>query len=163
MTRLTLICVIVTACASANVMRLDGVQQTERQPDSVQFFLGEPDRPYVSIALIEVPDEGWGLSLETLRLKFGEEAAKLGADAVIVGRRAPAATPLSSNPCPTCSLDIWGTDRDAGAVLVPVSNQWCAPNGNQWCAGMNVEESRLLGNVIVFIGSPPKRRATRSP
>ena len=78
---------LLVGCASANIMRLDSVERTPVVPASVQLFLDEPSRPYTAIALIEVSDQGWGLSLETLRNKLAKEAAKLGGQGVIIGRR----------------------------------------------------------------------------
>ena len=95
---------LVTACASAQVMRVDSTQRPPTNPDSVRVFLEEPDRPYDSIALVEVSDQGWGLSLETLRTKLAQEAAKLGGQAVIIGRHT----------------------SEAGAVIVPIGNTWYA-------------------------------------
>ena len=81
------IALLLVGCASANVMRLDSVVRTPLVPESVQLFLDEPSRPYTAIALIEVSDQGWGLSLETLRNKLAKEAAKLGGQGVVIGRR----------------------------------------------------------------------------
>ena len=101
MNRLTLSVILLTAaCASAKVMRVDSVQRPATDPDSVRVFLDEPDRPYTSIALIEVSDEGWGLSLDALRTKAAKEAAKLGGQGVILGR------------------------QTGDAVVVPIGNTW---------------------------------------
>jgi hypothetical protein len=97
---------VLAACASANVMRLDDVRRPPRPPQAVQLLLDQPTRPFRAIALIEVSDEGWGLSLETLRRKLTQEAAKLGGDAVVLTRRS----------------------SQAGTVLMPVGSSWYAAN-----------------------------------
>jgi len=84
-TLLFVLALIAAACsASADVMRLDDIVRPPRNPELVRLLLERPDTPYVSIALIEVSDEGWGMSLESLREKLVEEAAKIGGDAVIL-------------------------------------------------------------------------------
>jgi len=93
-------------CATSEVLRLDQVTRPARTPEAVQFFLEAPDSAYVAIALIEVSDDGWGLSLETLRQRLASEAARLGGDAVILTRHS----------------------EDAATVLMPVGDQfWAVP------------------------------------
>lgn len=77
---------LAAACATASVMRLDSEVRAPVQPDSVLFFVDEPTRPYKSIGLVEVSDQGWGLNLESLKKRLGVEAGKHGAHGVIVGR-----------------------------------------------------------------------------
>jgi len=91
-------------CASANVLRLDQIARPPNLPDSVTLLLEEPTQPYSSIALIEVSDQGWGMNLEALRKRLSREAAKLGADAVIVGHQT----------------------AEGGTIIVPVGNSWYA-------------------------------------
>jgi hypothetical protein len=79
-------------------MRLDSEVRPAADPDSLVFFLDEPTRPYKAIGLVEVSDQGWGLSLDALKKKLGVEAGKLGAHGVIIGRES----------------------TQAGAVFVPV-------------------------------------------
>ncbi len=102
------VAVIIAAlgCASANVMRLDNTVRPATSPDSIALLLEEPNRPYTAIALIEVSDESWGLSLETLRDKLLDEAATLGAHAVILTQKS----------------------TQSGGVLVPVGNTWFLAN-----------------------------------
>lgn len=85
------IATLTTACASANVMRLDSDIRPAISPDSVVFLLDEPKQPYKAIGLVEVSDDGWGLGLETLKKRLGVEAAKMGAHAVIIGRQSQTA------------------------------------------------------------------------
>jgi hypothetical protein len=68
------------------VMRLDSVVRPAINPDSVQFYLNEPRRPYQAIGLVDVSGEGRGLNLETLKKRLGLKARKLGAEGVILGR-----------------------------------------------------------------------------
>ena len=111
---------LVSACASAQVMRVDTVQRLTTSPDSIRVFLEEPNKPYDAIALIEISDRGWGLSLETLKTRLAKEAAKLGGHGVIIGRH---------------------TSESDGALIIPV--------GDGFYAG-GVETSKLAGKVIVF-------------
>jgi hypothetical protein len=92
------------ACASADVLVLDPTARPARLPDSVTVLLEEPARSYQAIALIEVSDQSWGLSLESLAKKMRTEAAKLGGDAVIIGSQS----------------------TESGAVIVPIGNMWYA-------------------------------------
>lgn len=92
------------ACASADVLVLDPTPRPVRAPDSVTVLLEEPAQTYQAIALIEVSDQSWGLSLESLAKKMRTEAAKLGGDAVIIGSQS----------------------TESGAVIVPIGNMWYA-------------------------------------
>jgi hypothetical protein len=95
---------VVMACASADVLVLDPTPRPERLADSVLVLLEEPSQSYQTIAFIEVSDDGWDLSMESLAKKMRKEAAKLGGDAVIVGTQA----------------------AEAGAVIVPVGDMLIA-------------------------------------
>ncbi len=95
------------ACASAKVMTLDkNATRPATSPDSVALLLDEPEQPYAAIALIEVSDQGWRLSLATLRDKLAKEAAQLGGQGVIVTRQS----------------------TQSGAVLLPVGDSWVTFN-----------------------------------
>lgn len=83
---------------------LDPSPRPAKHVDSIAVLLDEPTLPYRSVALIEVSDQSWGLSLTELANKMKAEAAKLGADAVIIGTQ-------SSN---------------SGAVIVPVGSTFIA-------------------------------------
>ena len=95
---------LLIGCAKADVLMLDPLPRTATQPDSVAVLLEEPKQPYRPIALIEVSDQSWGLSLESLAKKMRTEAAKRGGDAVIIGRQTTA----------------------GGAVIVPIGKMWYA-------------------------------------
>jgi len=75
--------VFLSSCAKADVLVLEPTPHPARHPDSVIVFLEEPARPYRAIALVEVSDQSWGLSLESLAKRMRVEAGKLGGDAVI--------------------------------------------------------------------------------
>ena len=111
---------ILVACASADVLILDPTPRPARIADSVIVLLEEPAQPYQTIALIEVGDQGWGLSLESLAKKLRKEAAKLGGHAVMIG------TPSTES---------------GGTVIVPIGNTFY---------GAPIDEKKLVGKVIVF-------------
>lgn len=71
--------------ATADVMRLDDASRPPTTVSRVAVLVSEPSRPYSAIAMVEVSDEGWGLSLEELKQEMLKQAAALGGDAVIVG------------------------------------------------------------------------------
>lgn len=96
--------VLVTGCASTDVLVLDPVPRPATHPDSVAVLLEEPQQPYRPIALIEASDQGWGMSLESLAKKMRTEAAKRGGAAVIVGTQT----------------------SESGALIVPIGNMWYA-------------------------------------
>jgi hypothetical protein len=92
------------ACAKADVLVLDPIPRPATLADSVVVFLAEPAQSYVAIALLEVTDQSWGLSLESLARKMRTEAAKVGGHAVIIGRQS----------------------TESGTVIVPIGNMWYA-------------------------------------
>lgn len=115
---------ILLSCASADVVRLDQTKRTPKDPKQVEAFLDEPTRPYKSIAMIEASDQGWGLSLNSLKSKMVQEAAALGGDAVIIGSH---------------------STQSGGAYFVPIGNMWY---------GANLPEKKMEGKVIVFTDNP---------
>jgi|SRR5437660_2059269 len=94
--------ILLVSCAKADVLVLEPTPRAARLPDSVTVLLEEPSKPYQAIALIEVSDQSWGLSLESLARKMRSEAGKLGGDAVIIGSRS----------------------TESGTVFVPIGNAW---------------------------------------
>ena len=107
-------------CSTADVMRFDHARRSPTAPASVQLLKEEPDRPYTTIAIVNVDDHGWDRSREALESKLVQVAAAEGGDAVISGGRA----------------------RDAhGAVFVPLGGTWY---------GVPVFRKTLLGKVIAF-------------
>lgn len=111
---------LVCACATAQVLKLDATPRPARPVDSVAILVDEPKQQYQSIALIEVSDESWGLSLTELANKMKSTAAKLGGDAVILGTQAT---------------------TTSGGAIVPVGTSWIATTR---------KEKKLIGKVVVF-------------
>jgi hypothetical protein len=70
---------------TADVMRLDDTARAPTSVSKVAVLVSEPSRSYSAIAMVEVSDQGWGLSLEELKQEMLKQAAALGGDAVIVG------------------------------------------------------------------------------
>jgi hypothetical protein len=67
-------------------MRIDSTPRPAKANwEEVEALFEEPDRPYKRIAIIQADDQGWDLAFDKVRKRLQEEAAKLGADAVIVG------------------------------------------------------------------------------
>jgi hypothetical protein len=88
MKRLALVALVlaIAGCgATADVMRLDDTARAPTAASKVSVLVSEPARPYSAIAMVEVSDQGWGLSLEELKREMLMQAAALGGDAVIVG------------------------------------------------------------------------------
>lgn len=93
--------VAVAGCGTtADVMRTDATVRAPSDPAAIQVLLDEPSRPYTSIAMVTISDEGYDRSLEELKAAMVAEVAKLGGDAVIVGTET----------------------RSGGTVLVPAGN-----------------------------------------
>ena len=97
---------LLIGCAKVDVLVLDPLPRTATHPDSVAVLVEEPKQPYLPIALIEVSDQSWGMSLESLAKKMRNEAAKRGGDAVIIGTQT----------------------TEGGAVIVPIGTMsYAAP------------------------------------
>ncbi len=95
---------LVASCATVDVLHLDNTARRPKDNFEVQLLLDEPKQPYVAIAVVVASDEGWGLSLDKIKDKLIKEAARLGGDAVIIGRES----------------------KEAGAVFTPVGNTFYA-------------------------------------
>lgn len=80
-----LVLATVGCTTAADVMRLDNTDRTPTLLSEVTVLVEQPSRPYSVIAMVEVSDQGWDLSLEELKQSMLNEAAALGGDAVIVG------------------------------------------------------------------------------
>ena len=78
--------VLLPACTSAHVLRIDPAPLPMPAHDTVPILLDEPKRPYRSIALVEV-SSSLGASLQRMGRRLATEAAKLGGDAVLVTHR----------------------------------------------------------------------------
>jgi hypothetical protein len=91
-------------CVTSDVLHLDSTPRSPKDPSQVQILLDEPKQAYVAIAIVVASDQGWGLTLDEIKNKLIKEAARLGGDAVIIGRES----------------------KDSGAVFVPVGNTFFA-------------------------------------
>lgn len=99
---LMLVLAIVGCTTTADVMHLDNTDRAPASLSDVVVLIEEPSRPYSVIAMVEVSDQGWDLSLEELKQSMLNQAAALGGDAVIVG--------ISSSK--------------SGAAFVPIGNMY---------------------------------------
>ncbi len=116
-----LACTSLLGCATADVMRLDQTRRAPTRSTAVQVFLDEPTRPYTAIAMVQVSDQGWNMSLEALKTKMVEAAAAQGGDAVIIGQQ---------------------SQRTTGTVFLPI--------GNSTFVGVADTSKILAGKVVVF-------------
>jgi hypothetical protein len=80
------ICVFAVGCITTNVERLDEATRPAVSPDAVTVLLEEPQEPHTVIAVIESNAHTVFDSFEDLRSEMIAQAAKLGGDAVILGR-----------------------------------------------------------------------------
>ena len=78
---------LLVSCTSTDVLRLDETKRPPKQPSELHLLLEEPKQEYQTIALIEVSDQGWGLTLEQLKRDLLSKAAQIGGDAVIIGTK----------------------------------------------------------------------------
>ena len=78
---------LVVGCGtSADVMRIDPTPRPAKATwQEVVALFEEPEREFTRIAIIQADDDGNGLSFDDVRERIQKEAAKLGADAVIIG------------------------------------------------------------------------------
>ena len=112
----------VSCAATSDVMRLDNTVRVPTQLSEVVVLVENPSRPYSVIAMVEISDQGWGLSLEELKQSMLKQAAALGGDAVIVGM---------------------GTSQSSGSVIVPAGNSYVA---------VDDVVKKLTGKVVVYTG-----------
>ncbi len=83
---LTLLAFVTVGCTTtSDVMHLDDTTRVPTPLSDVAVLVEEPLRLYSVIAMVEVTDQGWDLSLEELKQSMLMEAAALGGDAVIIG------------------------------------------------------------------------------
>ena len=121
---LMLVLAIVGCTTTSDVMRLDETARAPTPLSDVAVLVEDPSRPYSVIAMVEVSDQGWNLSLEELKQSMLKEAAALGGDAVIVG--------VSSSQSGTAFVPIgnmyYGVDQVEkkllGKVVVYTDGQW---------------------------------------
>lgn len=82
---LPLLALMVLVACGPKVLHVDDRPRSTRAPDQVQLFIDAPDRPYRTIGLIR--SEGVSLfnDVEARKRQVRAAAARLGADAVILG------------------------------------------------------------------------------
>lgn len=87
-------CLLAIGCVNAKVQRVDEVARPARVPDSVALLSATPDRPYTVIAVVNASSNTAFDSFGDLRSRVLAEAARLGADAVILGSETRTSTPI---------------------------------------------------------------------
>jgi hypothetical protein len=75
----------IAGCVSANVHRLDLDARPPRPPESIEVLEEAPTAPYTVIARVECRTGAVYQDADDLRCRLVEEAAQLGADALILG------------------------------------------------------------------------------
>ena len=75
---------VLTACGP-RVLHVDDGPRPPRAPEQVQLFLDVPDRPYRTIGLIRSNEVGLFTDMEDRKRQVQAAAARIGADAVILG------------------------------------------------------------------------------
>jgi hypothetical protein len=80
------ICLVAVGCISTNVQRLDHTVRPVRSIDAVAVLVEPPQQPYTVIAVIDAKAKTVFDGFDDLRDGMAVEAAKLGGDALIVGR-----------------------------------------------------------------------------
>lgn len=70
-----------SACTSADILRLDSTPRPETSPQSIQMIGQEPTRPYAVVAIVSA--RGEGTSLPKIQQRLVREAAKLGGHAIL--------------------------------------------------------------------------------
>jgi hypothetical protein len=126
---LVLCSMLLVACGRPQVLHVDDVApRSERSPESVRLLLDPPLEPYLTIAVIRSSRQTPFRSMESLKAEVRAAAARLGADAVILG--------LSS------AESSGGTGVAADGSVVFVSGS---------------DELRVVGRAIVFTGAVPAR------
>ena len=80
------VCLLAAGCINTSVQRLDLTVRPARSPDAVTVLLAAPQRPYTVIAILESRGETLFDSYADLRKEKVSEAARLGGQALILGR-----------------------------------------------------------------------------
>jgi hypothetical protein len=117
----TLVLLVVAGCAPEILHVDDQAPRPHRDPAAVRLLLDAPEDPYRTIAIIRSRKQNVFRSMERLKAEVRAEAARLGADAVILGLAA------ASDGGGT------GTTPDGSIVYVAGSS-----------------ELRVIGRAIVF-------------
>ena len=79
------VCVLAAACVTSKMQRLDPQVRSPRAPESVAVLEEAPSRPYTVIARVESKADNVFRSFDDLRANIVDQAAQLGAEAVILG------------------------------------------------------------------------------
>lgn len=120
---LVLVLATVGCATTSDVKRLDNTARAPTLQSDVAVLVEEPSRPYSVIAMVEVSDQGWGLSLEDLKQTMQREAAALGGDAVVIGTEAS----LSGTDFVPIGNTVFGVDdvekKLIGKVIVYTGGQ----------------------------------------
>jgi len=105
---------LAVGCVKADVHRLDEAVRPVRSPDSVAVFATEPQEKYVVIAIVESRTDAVFKGFDDLRRRMVTEAARLGGDAVILGREGKETHMIIVSP----ALIFWDEKRLTGEVIV---------------------------------------------
>ena len=88
--RVVALALLTAGCVKAHVLRLDSTPRPRTDPGAVQVFAVEPDRPFAVVALVSVSTAE--RSVEALRARLVQEAAKVGGHAVVFDGQSLATT-----------------------------------------------------------------------
>ena len=121
---LPLAAVLVFSACGPKVLHVDDLARPARTPAEVQLLLDVPDRPYRTVALIRSGEVNLFSSMEARKQQVREEAAALGADAVILS--------LMSH---TGTETVTSTDSE-GQVSVGTATS---------------DDVRIFGRAIIFV------------
>jgi hypothetical protein len=108
------LCIFAAGCISTNVQRLDEAERPARSSDSVEVLYERPQQPYTVIAVLESEGRSAFDSFEDLQRDMVAEAAKLGGDALILGKK----TTDSDFVLTGITMIKSDTKHMAGAVIV---------------------------------------------
>jgi hypothetical protein len=76
--------VILSGCITTDHLYLGNERYTQRtDPATIEFLADAPTKPFAKIAMVEAVGRSASTSWEEIRAALGEEAAKIGADAVM--------------------------------------------------------------------------------
>lgn len=122
---LVLVPLVLVACARPQVLHVDDMApRPERSPESIRLLLDLPQEPYRTIAVIRSSRKNPFRSMEALKAEVRAAAARVGADAVVMG--------LS-------------TAEGSGGTGVATDGSVVFVSGS--------DELRVVGRAIVFTGN----------
>lgn len=80
-----LVCALsLVGCTSVDVFRMDFGQRPATSWQKVDVRFGPPSFAHKRLAMLKASDNGYGMSWDDLRAALQQEAARLGADAIIL-------------------------------------------------------------------------------